>query len=188
MNDNVIQRPTVMLRGKTFYIEMTRYSDNGNTCIVLLNGEGGVEYKVTANLGPLKPQFCYIKDYSENKGMSVAMKKYLTATGQFKHSGHVRFHQYAIADELLAMAGIEVRTSFSEETELETPNPFDDPSDPLAGDEVPDVSFEDAEAASAAYEEGSEAAELGPDFDDPRDEGLPADATAGVGDDPKAPQ
>lgn len=199
MNESVSKRPTVRLRGKTFFIEMTRYSDNENTCIVLLNEEGGVEYKVTANLEPLKPQFCYIKDYSENKGMSVAMKKYLTPTGQYKPSGHVRFHQYAISNVLLEMAGIEPRNV----TPVEPPIPSQvyepvEPADAPDSEDVPDVSFEDAERGAEAFEEGSAHAVLDEDIIDTANEvadamaeatedDMPADATAGVPDDEPPP-
>lgn len=158
MNEEVIKRPTVHLRGKTFYIEMTRYTDNENTCIVLLDAEGAMQYKVTVNLEPLAPQFCYVKDYSENKGMVTAMKRYLAPTGAFRHSGAVRIHQFEIADELLEMAGIEVRQAGQN---IERDEPVDVDDEPIE-----DISFEQAQAASAAHEEGGDAPPL-PDADVP---------------------
>jgi hypothetical protein len=152
MNESITERPFITLHEKRMYLELANYADNENTCIRMVDEHGQPQGTATINLRPLPSDFVFIKNYSENRGVADAMRRLIEPTGEFENNGAQRIHMYRLGEALCAAAGIEyaVRASVA-----------DDDFGPDEPDEdIPDVSFAEAERGAQAHEEGSPADEL----------------------------
>ena len=105
-------KPTVAWRdGRTLQVEVSKYVENDNTCIVLVSEEGVVELKCTTNLGPLPPHEFYIKNYSENRGVEdllVSSKVIVPLGRDTVYNGSVQFNLHTFADGIAELFGIPV--------------------------------------------------------------------------------
>lgn len=157
MNDEATSpiRYAVTHREKHYHIALERYSNNDNTAIELIDKHGVRQYTATANLEPLPAHLCYIKDYSENKGMVHALRKLLKPTGAERHSGHVIFKQFRINDELLVAFGFAFAAAGA------TPTTDDIDEEPVVEPPAQDTDIE---------------------VDTLPEDDMPADATAGIPD------
>ena len=106
---DVPEAPLVTWRGNKLQVAFTKYADNDNTCVVLVNAEGGIEVKASVNLGPQPAHICYVKDYSENRGVlgTLVAARMLRITGHSIRNGSEEFVQCELTPWACALAGIE---------------------------------------------------------------------------------
>lgn len=106
------RRPIMVTWNKRQYVlGVTRYVDNDNTCVVLLDpATNNVELKVSVNLHKIPAHQVYVKDYSENRGIADVMTsmRLLRKTGRAIQNGSVEFGLYEIMPKLGLAFGIEV--------------------------------------------------------------------------------
>lgn len=172
MNEAVEERITVLWREKQHAVHLDRYEDSDNTRITLRDGDGAIQATVTADVEPLAPDLCYVKSWSENRGVEDALKRYLQSTGEFVPVGAQRMKQYFISGALMAQANFEYTPS----TEMHEEPPLVDtgievdilPEDSDQGDPDPEAQAVEAgiedgsvQVGVNAFEEGGEAAEVG---------------------------
>jgi hypothetical protein len=114
--------PLITWREREFQVMVTKYVENDNTCLAIINPEdGAIEAKATVNIGTLAPHLCYIKDYSENRGLATALTHagLVQDEGKPVRNGSVEFGLYSLTPKFGLMAGIEVPESVSPfETDL----------------------------------------------------------------------
>ncbi len=106
------RRPIMVTWNKRQYVlGVTRYVDNDNTCVVLLDpATNNVELKVSVNLHKIPAHQVYVKDYSENRGIADVMtsRRLLRKTGRAIQNGNTEFGLYEIMPKLGLAFGIEV--------------------------------------------------------------------------------
>lgn len=106
------RRPiTVTWNKRDYILGVTRYVDNDNTCVVLLDPiTNNVELKVSVNLHKIPAHQVYVKDYSENRGIAAVMSamRLLRKTGKEIQNGNVAFGLYEIMPKLALAFGIEI--------------------------------------------------------------------------------
>ena len=103
--------PLVHWRGRSYEVAITQYAENENTCIVFLNrNTGQVEVKASVNLHVVPPWQCFIKDYSENRGVLEALIKahLVQLMGHSVQNGSAEFELVSLAPAFAAQFGIEV--------------------------------------------------------------------------------
>ena len=133
-------------RNKTFEVTATKYIENGNTCIVVLDpGTGQVEAKATTNLGKLPEHEVFIKDYSENRGLAEALTKARIIEGPLPgkgtNVGSQRIKRYRVSEAFAEEAGIK----------LPKPEPvFEQDDNASNAIEVPDAPAPEPVAATPA--------------------------------------
>ena len=100
----------IVWKKRNFVVSITRYADNDNTCIVLLDPSSGLlELKVSVNLHKVPAHQVYVKDYSENRGIAAIMtaNRLLRRTGTSIQNGSVEFELFDILPALAESFGIE---------------------------------------------------------------------------------
>lgn len=108
--DQEVQPILITWKKRAYVVSITRYVDNDNTCIVLLDpSTNHVELKVSVNLHKVPEHQVYVKDYSENRGIAAVMtsNRLLRNTGKAIKNGSVEFGLFDILPKLGKAFGID---------------------------------------------------------------------------------
>ena len=162
---------TVNFNGEKLAVEIASYSDNGSTALRFVDLETGAPYLMaTTNLAEssgLTPWQFFLKDWSENTGVPLALAKHVHKIGLPVASGFVKVSLYEVNEDsplhdMISVHVDEGGTPVSKATEpLGDEIPYEQPlrftPNPLAGMDTAEVNSPAGESPGSS--ESAEKAE-----------------------------